>query len=276
MKKIGLSLLVILLLAVMAFGGYQIYRGLHTYSKIDAYYEAVGETYVSQKPSASPTASQKAPAVSSARNDVERQSVSTAETETTTPIETAPITVDFDALLSDSPDVVGWLYSMDGQVNLPVVQGDDNVYYLTHLPDGTELSGGSLFLDYLCSPDFSLDIQFIYGHNMKNGSMLQPILDYQSQSYYDSYPYLYLLTPEKNYKLKVFAGVLTDMESDIYTFSFQTEQEKTDFIASLAAQSDFVPLELPTAQARILGLSTCAYDYKNARYVVFASLEEIG
>lgn len=277
MKKRIFAMLVAALVTVMLLGMFMIYQGLHQYDVIDEYYETAEQYVVSPSPVIQATAPPQKPAEVSSAEEVSIQEESLVEaTLVEEEVETAPIAIDFETLLGDSPDTIGWLYAVDGSVNLPVVQGTDNLYYLTHLPNGDYSSGGSLFLDYLNDRGFTDEVSFIYGHNMKNGTMLQPLLEYRGQEYYDKYPVMYLLTPEKNYKLELFAGILTGIESEVYTFNFDGEESKQAFIDSLAAQSTFVPNRIPTADERILCLSTCAYDYENARYVVFAAMTEIG
>ena len=55
--------------------------------------------------------------------------------------------INFRALQEVNPDVIGWIYRPDTTINYPVVQGDDNAYYLKHLADGTENRNGCPFLD---------------------------------------------------------------------------------------------------------------------------------
>lgn len=61
-------------------------------------------------------------------------------------VETAPISVDFDLLEND--DVVGWIYCEDTPINYPVLQSDDNNYYLRRLINGEWNISGSIFMDY--------------------------------------------------------------------------------------------------------------------------------
>lgn len=280
MKKSVFIVIVLILVAIIGFSAYKIISGLNVYRGIDEYYDTVDDQYVMETVQEAPEVSQapEGSAVSEPAQLEEGVSPDPAIEEVIEAevMETAPIQVDFDALLADAPDTVGWLYTMDGEVNLPIVQGEDNQYYLRRLPNGEYSFGGSLFLDYLATPDFSDTISFIYGHNMRNGSMLQPITAYQKQAYYDAYPVMYLLTPNQNYKLEVFSGYVTDVESEAYTFNFASDEEKEGYIQMLQNMSDFVSEVEVTVEDEILCLSTCTYEYEDARYVVFSKMTAIG
>ena len=69
-------------------------------------------------------------------------------------IELAPFAVDFDALLEVNPEVTGWLYCEDTQINYPVLQGEDNDLYLHHLYDKSYCFGGSLFVEAMNKRNF--------------------------------------------------------------------------------------------------------------------------
>ena len=91
--------------------------------------------------------------------------------------------INFKSLQEVNSDVIGWIYSPDTTINYPVVQGDDNVYYLKHLADGTENRNGCPFLDVQNRPDFTDDNSIIYGHHMQNGTMFAGV------SWYNSFVY---------------------------------------------------------------------------------------
>jgi sortase B len=127
------------------------------------------------------------------------------------------IHVDFDALHKINSDIVGWIYLEDSKINFPVVQGIDNQEYLYHLINGDYNGSGTPFVDYRNAPDFSDPHTIIYGHNMKNRSMFGNLKFLKEQERYDKNPYFWILTPEGNYRYKIFAAFDTSYKSDVYT-----------------------------------------------------------
>ena len=124
---------------------------------------------------------------------------------TAAPVSEVPITVDFDVLRAQNPDVVGWLYCADTPVNYPIVQGSDNDYYLDHAFDGSEDAGGTLFFDNrnrLSPLDQNL---LLYGHRMKDDSMFGSVIGYTEQSYLEAHPVMYLITEAQSYRVEVYA-----------------------------------------------------------------------
>ena len=81
------------------------------------------------------------------------------------------ITVDFTALQAKYPDVVGWLYCANTGLNYPIVQAEDNDYYLYRLLDGTWNKAGTIFMDYVNRSAFSDQNTLDYGHHKKTGAM---------------------------------------------------------------------------------------------------------
>ena len=82
-----------------------------------------------------------------------------------------PFRVNFDALAAENPDTVGWVYVGACDISYPIVQGEDNEFYLHQTFEKQANNSGAIFLDYENKPDFTDFNTFVYGHNMKNGSM---------------------------------------------------------------------------------------------------------
>ena len=183
--------------------------------------------------------------------------------------------INFKVLQEVNPDVISWIYSPDTTINYPVVQGDDNAFYLKHLADGTENRNGCPCLDVQNSKDFSDDNSIIYGHHMQNGTMFAGISWYEGQSYYDEHPVMYLMTPTAIYRIEIFSGYTTKMDSSAYMQTFGSIREHTDWLKEVSGRSDFrANLEI-SAYDRVITLSTCAYRFENARYVLHGKLVEL-
>ena len=107
--------------------------------------------------------------------------------------------INFDMLRQINPDVVGWLYWEGTPINYPVVQGEDNDKYLHTLFDGTYGFFGTLFVDSITEAPFRQFNTIVYGHHMKDGSMLASISKLTDPSWCDEHPQLELITPDNKY-----------------------------------------------------------------------------
>ncbi len=192
--------------------------------------------------------------------------------ETVSDSDPVPIKVDFGSLQKTNPDIVGWLYCEGTVINYPVVQGKDNSYYLKHLYNGTKNASGTLFIDYRNGKGFSDENTVVYGHHMKNGSMFASLVNYRSQSYYDKHPVLYFLTPSNNYRIELFSGYICGSTSSAFERQIKPETNFTSHLVSATKKSDFKSSISVTSVDRIVTLSTCTYEYENARYVVHGKI----
>lgn len=179
--------------------------------------------------------------------------------------------VDFEALAKVNEDVVGWIYIPGTVINYPVVQGSDNKYYLNHLFNGSRNSSGCIFMDYYVPADFSAMNSSIHGHHMRNGSMFAGICKYKNQSYYDQHPLGLLLTPDGNYVVQFFSGYACKSTSDAWSDSFEPEEFQR-WLDKRLEKSAFACEVTPTAEDRVLTLSTCTYEFKDARFVLHGLL----
>lgn len=185
------------------------------------------------------------------------------------------ISVNFDVLRGINSEIVGWLYSPDTVIDYPIVQGNDNQYYLNRMFDGTRNSAGTLFLDYRGLADWSGENNVVYGHHMKNGSMLASIEKYAEQEYYDAHPVMYLIVPEGEYRVELFAGYTAPADSDAYAMAFSGAEDYQAWLAARLEKSDFDAGISLTPEDKVITLSTCAYVYQDARYVLHGRLTPV-
>ena len=185
------------------------------------------------------------------------------------PEEEAEPRVDFAELKALNEDIIGWIEVPDTPISYPIVQGEDDVYYLTHTFNNTENSAGSIFMETLNSADFSDVHTILYGHNMKNGSMFGTLMEYESPSYLVAHPLIFIDTEEGSHAYKIFSCYRVDADSDSYTIGFKADEMYVNFLTKLKERSAYDTGVEVTMDDKIITLSTCTNTGTN-RYLVHA------
>lgn len=180
--------------------------------------------------------------------------------------------VDFEAIRQTCKDVVGWLQLEGSVIDYPVVQGQDNAYYLNHLPDGTPNESGSIMMDQANRNTFADAVTILHGHNMRSGAMFGDLDLYADEAYYRAHPVMHLFTPEGDYEVLIFAAYTVDGNTFDYATSFSDEAAFEAFIQQAMSETPYDTGITVSYGDRILLLSTCAYSYKDARFVVLGKL----
>ncbi len=178
--------------------------------------------------------------------------------------------VDFEKLLEINSDVVGWIrFDEPAEINYPVVQGRDNEEYLTRTFEANTNKLGTLFVDVNNTGDFTGRNTFIYGHNMKNGSMFAQLLEYKEDSFYKEHPYFYVYTPDGKVRTyEIFsAGVVKDT-SDSYIMEYADDTAFQTYIDYIKQQSAYPTTAEVTAASKIVSLSTCTNVRDDERFLV--------
>ena len=185
-----------------------------------------------------------------------------------------PISVDFDALAAENGDTVAWLYGANTPINYPVVQSEDNDYYLRRGFNGKYNYYGTLFVDYRTNGDFSGKNTLVYGHNMKNAEMFGSLINYKEQAYFEEHSDLWLLTPTGKYEIQLVAGIEVPGTSELFD-ALANPDEAGKVIRDAILNSTFQSEYEYSENDRFVTLSTCSYDYADARYIVIGRLNEI-
>lgn len=191
------------------------------------------------------------------------------------PVVDPKITELFDSLLKDNNDAVAWLKLNNTDIDTPIVQSDNNEYYLNHNFNKKYNEIGWTFADYRNNfPDLSTNT-IIYGHTYRNSTLafssLKKVLN---KSWYDNEEnqIIYLTTTEKELKFKIFS-IYTIKNTNDYLKTNMNEAEFNVFIANALERSvKNFNTEVKYGD-KILTLSTC-YNTSNYRLVVHAKLVE--
>jgi sortase B len=174
-------------------------------------------------------------------------------------------------------DIVAWLTIPDTDIDFPILQTEDNDYYLEHGFDGTYSALGIPFLDYRCNGDFSDFNSIIYGHHASRGWMFSGLVDFQQEAYFNAHEAGYLTTKDKHYQLNFIACLNVKNDAFIYSTVFLSKKEKQVFLKQIqeyAVQQREVP-DVDVKKLQLVSISTCSYEFQDARTVLVGYLEEI-
>lgn len=252
-RKFICTILILVCLTGITAGVYQIYKQLHEYSEGDRSYTELDDYIrMPEEPDNSEQESQ------SGEAGDKRQWPA----------------IDFAALKEINSDIVGWIYIEGTKINYPIVQGKDNQYYLKHLFSGEWNSSGCIFLDSRNASDFLDRHSIVYGHHMKNGAMFSGLMEYKKQEYYDSHPVALILTPDRNYEVELFAGYVAGVDAPAWETAFSSDSDFTEWLTAAKERSCFTSSITPAVTDKIITLSTCSYEFNNARFVLLGILKQ--
>ncbi|MCQ2488869.1 MAG: class B sortase, partial [Clostridia bacterium] len=178
-------------------------------------------------------------------------------------------------------DLVGWIRIPGLGIDYPVVQTTDDAYYLKHDFNKQSSVYGTIFLD-ADNKYKDLDLNtVIYGHAMRRDKqMFSRLHDYKDSSAFIENPIIEFNTLYADYKFKVYCAFITNGSSVQdngylldYTFNNLSSTESfAGFVAEINQRKlyttgvDILPTD------KIITLSTCSYEFDNARLVVIGRL----
>jgi len=184
------------------------------------------------------------------------------------------INTDLQSLLELNEDTVGWLKVNNTNVDYPVVQADDNDYYLNRNFKKQKDNSGWIFMDYRAdSVDLSQNT-IIFGHNMYYSGVMFGTLYKTKYSNWYTNPDNQIIefnTLYKNMKWKIFSIYVIPNTNDYLIANFSTPERFQEFLNLVTLRSRYT-FNTPVATTdKILTLSTCANNGKD-RLVIHAVL----
>lgn len=182
------------------------------------------------------------------------------------------LNVDFTDLLKKNPDTVGWIKVNGTTINYPIVQSNDNSYYLTHAFDKTKNEAGWIFADYRNNMEEFDKNTVIYGHGRLNVTMFGSLKNILESNWYNNKDnhVIKLSTPKENTLWQVFSIYTIPAESYYITTEFYSDETYNEFLTTLKNRSKVDFSADVNINDKILTLSTCKDDLN--RVVMHAKL----
>lgn len=246
MKKVVLTIILIILIGVFCFSGY----------KIVTYFTQNKEnSNIQEELSTSVKIFDNTPKFTEKNEEEKKEKV---------------YEIDFKSLKKKNKDTVAFLAVKGTDVEYVVVKAKDNDYYLNHNFNKKYNVAGWIFADYRNKFDGSDKNIVIYGHNMKNGSMFATLKRVINKSWYNNQEnrIITLITESGQSKYEVFSTYKTQAESYYITTSFN-DSEFSEFIKKIKSRSVYNYKVDVKSEDTILTLSTCDNN-NNYRIVLHA------
>ena len=201
-----------------------------------------------------------------------------------TPIPTVNRQAELADAKSKNPDAVAWLYIPGAEIDDPVMQAEDNGFYLNR-DELREFSTWGCYYadcrDHLSSREVLDTNTVIYGHSSSDcdpdGVRFTKLHRYMDADFVKENPYIYLSVDGNDLIFQITALFITDIEFD-YINPSPIGGELTDFFQTVERKNwlDFDGVTFSEGDT-ILTLSTCCRKYDknntgNQRLVIMAKL----
>ena len=262
MKKTVLVLITFALVIAVAGSGFWLVHYFIDSREQRQTYETLAEEFVVES---MPTPESNTPAKNSSPTE------NSSEPAVSVSLTTAPPRHDLAALAAENPDCVGWLTIPDTGIDYPVMHTPDTPeHYLRRDFYGESASAGTPFLDGRNLAEAENQNLILYGHNMMDGSMFKPLMNYLEPNFRETHKDIFLEIDGRQYHYEVLAVVETSVKSTLYTFTDLSDPaEESDFRAALLKETE---LEVVHQASGYLTLSTCNNGGGSSRVLVIAAL----
>lgn len=174
-------------------------------------------------------------------------------------------------------DLIGWIKINDTNIDYPVVQCNDNEFYLTHNFKGKNDANGCIFADMYCNVYPRSKNIILYGHHMKSGRMFAHLEKYDSYDFYQKHKTFQFDTiyEEALYEIvfvfRDYIHAVDDTSFKYYEFVDVTSETEFDsYMTELKEKSLYDTNVDVTFNDELLTLSTCDYMQANGRFVIIA------
>ena len=173
-------------------------------------------------------------------------------------------------------NVVGWLTIPNTKIDYPFAQAQDNSAYLSLDLDHNWAQSGTIFMDYRNKSNFSDFNTIIFGHHMNSGSMFSSLQYFIDQDFFDKNKSGTIFLADRTYQIEIIAVAVIDPDDAlIYDPTIATDAEKTAFLDHVKSVARHYRNVSISKNDHIVTLSTCNYEYQNAREVLIGRLVEI-
>lgn len=186
-------------------------------------------------------------------------------------------------LKEEYKNIIGWIEIKDTNISYPVVQGEDNEFYLTHDYKGDKAERGAIFLDSNYDWNISGNNFMVYGHYMLNNEMFTDLTKYVKEDFYKKHPTIRFTTGNEDAEYDIIAvfrsKVYNKSDKDVFKYyqfiNSESEKEYNNFIKNIKEASLYEIEETAKCGDQLITLTTCSYHAEDGRFIVVGRKKDI-
>ena len=174
----------------------------------------------------------------------------------------------------NNSDIKGILNIGGLDVNIPIVKGKDNDYYLRHAVTKKKSVIGSVFIDYRNNTN-SRQIN-IYGHNSTKFNPPFKVLEgYLNKDYYNEHKYFEFMVNDETRKYEIFSVIVADKDSseEHMQFSYKKDSDWLKHFQRLQKKSKYKINVTVNKDDKIMVLQTCIFGIYHDKLLVIVGRE---
>ena len=180
--------------------------------------------------------------------------------------------IELNELSKQNTDTVAYLKIEGTNISYPVVQSNDNSYYLDHDFNKDKNDGGAIFLDYRNDLDNLKKNNIIYGHGRLDKTMFGSLDELLKEEWYqNNKPYIKVTTKKTKMIFEIFSVYTIYKEGYYLTTYFTSDMYFENFLEELETRSIIDFKSKVNVNDKILTLSTCQNNF-GKRIVVHGKL----
>lgn len=181
---------------------------------------------------------------------------------------------EFRELYEENKDFCGWITIEGTKIDYPVMQSlNDREFYLHRDFYGEDSFAGVPFVGNGDIGNVHGDL-FIYGHNMKSGTMFGDLLNYRNNEYWEEHPVIQFDTLWEHREYEIFTAFYaaeddwSKTEGIFYEKINEIGMDKKEYLRRLKNAGFYETGIMPEEDNLLIFLVICSYQEKNGRLVV--------
>lgn len=173
-----------------------------------------------------------------------------------------------------------WIKMNETNINYPVLQGEDNDFYLYSDFNGDYYYPGSIFIDYRNDIENDNNL-WIFGHNMADGSMFADLVKLKDETYFNENPEIILVKDGIQYIYEIFAVNVVPADGAEIVLDFDNKDDMNRYIERIKEESIFYrdikaeDIVEEEGISSLITMVTCSYEFDDARTLVSAALKPV-